>query len=250
MMLGGVRLALALDGGWTASPSLAPGLQQLVALYLPYCLVPAERCFAVAHLAQSLDGRIATTGGESRWISGDADLLHAHRMRALADAVLVGAETVRHDDPLLTVRRCAGANPVRVVLDPKLSLGRGCTLLENAASTTLVIAAEGADGAAPDGVEVLRLPAEGGAIAPQAIRGALAGRGLRFLYIEGGGRTVSRFLAAGALDRLQLALSPVIMGSGRPGIALPEIASLSAGLRPRTRRFELGEDILVECLFD
>jgi diaminohydroxyphosphoribosylaminopyrimidine deaminase/5-amino-6-(5-phosphoribosylamino)uracil reductase len=249
LALAGTRIALAADGGWSEAAPLPEPVRQLLALYLPYCLVPGDRRFAVAHLAQSLDGRIATIEGASRWISGDADLVHAHRMRALADAVVVGAETVRRDDPLLTVRRCSGANPVRVVLDPKLSLCDGCTLFADGASASLVIAAADAPRRDPDGVAVLRLPAEDGEIAPATIRDALAERGLRFLFIEGGGRTVSRFLAAGQLDRLQLAVAPVIIGSGRPGIVLPAIASIEAGLRPATRRFELGADTLFECIF-
>src|SRR5438034_1608604 len=83
--------------------------------------------------------RIATENGESRWITGEADLLHCHRMRALADAVLVGARTVRADDPQLTVRRCAGDNPFRVVIDPELSLtGRHAIFRDRAAPTLIV----------------------------------------------------------------------------------------------------------------
>jgi diaminohydroxyphosphoribosylaminopyrimidine deaminase/5-amino-6-(5-phosphoribosylamino)uracil reductase len=230
--------------------NLTEPARRLFELYAPYVAVPAGRPYAVAHLAQSLDGRIATVGGASRWISGDADLLHAHRMRALADAVVVGAETVRRDDPQLTVRRCAGPNPVRVVLDPRLSLCAERQVLREAPDSCLLVAAAETAAADPPGVEVLRLPSRDGELDPHAIRAALARRGLAFLYIEGGGRTVSRFLAARALDRLQLVISPVILGSGRPSLALPEIASVDAGLRPRTRRFELGEDVLFECILD
>jgi diaminohydroxyphosphoribosylaminopyrimidine deaminase / 5-amino-6-(5-phosphoribosylamino)uracil reductase len=237
------------NGLWSASGALDAAGTALVDLYAPYAAVPPGRPFAVAHLAQSLDGRIATLGGASRWISGEADLDHAHRMRALADAVLVGAETVRRDDPQLTVRRCAGPNPRRVVLDPKLSLVGDCRVMSGGAADCLIVAAAEAEASDPPNVEVLRLPSRGGELDPDEIRAALAARGLAFLFIEGGGRTVSRFLAAGALDRLQLVVAPVILGSGRPCLALPEIVSVDAGLRPRTRRFELGEDVLFECIF-
>jgi riboflavin biosynthesis pyrimidine reductase len=73
---------------------------------------------------------------------------------------------------------------------------------------------------------------------------------MTWLFIEGGGITVSRFLAAGALDRLQLTIAPVILGSGRPGLLLPEITDLQNSLRPPTRRFILGDDIMVECDFN
>jgi riboflavin biosynthesis pyrimidine reductase len=78
----------------------------------------------------------------------------------------------------------------------------------------------------------------------------LAARGLRRIFVEGGGITVSRFLAAGCLHRLQITIAPLIIGSGRPSISLPEIGRLSEGLRPTVRRFDLGRDVLYECRFD
>jgi diaminohydroxyphosphoribosylaminopyrimidine deaminase/5-amino-6-(5-phosphoribosylamino)uracil reductase len=228
------------------------GLAALLPLYLPLVQWPRDRCGAVAHLGQSLDGRIATAAGASRWVTGEADLLHTHRMRALADAVVVGAGTVRHDDPQLTVRRCLGAQPVRVVIDSERRLGADYRIFQDGAAPTLVLAA--ADRVRPGErlgrAEILPLPrgADGG-LAPGEIRRVLAARGLALLFIEGGGITISRFLMAGALDRLQLTVAPVILGSGRPSLSLPEIAEPCQGLRPRLRRFSLGEDMLYECIF-
>ena len=88
-----------------------------------------------------------------------------------------------------------------------------------------------------------------GALDCNAVVALLGRRGLGWIFVEGGGITVSRFLAQGALDRLQLTISPLIIGSGRPGIQLPEIQDLAQGLRPRLRRFALGEDMLFECDF-
>jgi diaminohydroxyphosphoribosylaminopyrimidine deaminase/5-amino-6-(5-phosphoribosylamino)uracil reductase len=99
--LHGGSLSVSVCGGWRASTSLPDDVAVQLDLYLPYC-VSHPGGLAIAHIGQSLDGRIATKNGESRWITGEADLLHSHRMRALADAVLVGARTVRADDPQLT----------------------------------------------------------------------------------------------------------------------------------------------------
>ena len=84
----------------------------------PIARAPLDRPFVVAQLGQSLDGRIATVTGESRYINGSAALDHLHRLRAEVDAVVVGAGTIVADDPLLTVRRVAGKSPARVVIDP------------------------------------------------------------------------------------------------------------------------------------
>ncbi len=117
-----------------------PAVAALLELYLPFAQVPPRRRFAVAHLGQSLDGRIAAASGASRWVTGEADLIHTHRMRALADAIIVGAGTMRHDDPLLTVRRCGGAHPVRVVIDAERRLGAGHRVFRDAAAPTLLLA--------------------------------------------------------------------------------------------------------------
>lgn len=228
------------------------GAAALFALYRPLLDMPSDRPLAVAHLAQSLDGRIATDGGASRWLSGEEDLVHAHRMRALADAVVVGARTVLHDDPQLTVRHCPGDQPVRVVIDPERRLSPCHRIFRDAAAPTLVIAA--ADRARPGErhgeAEIVPLPRTDGGFDPRAIRDALSRRGLNRIFIEGGGITVSRFLAARALDRLQLTIAPVLMGAGRPSLMLPEIAAPALGLRPRIRRVVLGEDVMYECIFD
>lgn len=229
-----------------------PGGGALIDLYGPLCTVPVGASFAVAHLAQSLDGRIATAGGASRWLSGDEDLLHTHRMRALADAVVVGAGTVREDDPALTVRHCAGKHPVRVVIDADRRLSTDYRVFHDTTAPTLLLAAEDCVGRGEfiGAAEIVPLPRQGDILAPTAIRSALAARGLHWLFVEGGGITISHFIAAGCLDRLQLTVTPVLLGSGRPSVILPEIADPSHGLRPRIRRAVLGDDVLFECIFD
>lgn len=228
-----------------------PAAAALLDLYLPFAQVPPGRRFAVAHLGQSLDGRIATAAGASRWVTGEADLIHTHRMRALADAIIVGAGTIRHDNPLLTVRRCQGPHPVRVVIDSERRLGAGHHVFQDPSAPTLLLAA--ADRVRPGErlgeAELVGLPRGADGLAPADIAALLAERGLSFLFIEGGGITISRFLAAGALDRLQITVAPILLGSGKPSLTLAEIAAPEQGLRPRLRRFSLGEDTLYECIF-
>jgi diaminohydroxyphosphoribosylaminopyrimidine deaminase/5-amino-6-(5-phosphoribosylamino)uracil reductase len=246
--LGGTVLEIDAAGGWSARHRPSERVRDLLDLYLPLA-AGAGRPFIVGHLGQSLDGRIAAANGASRWVTGPEDLVHNHRMRALADAVMVGAETVRRDDPQLTVRRCTGANPVRVVVDPGLSLGQDYGIFADGAAPTLVFAAD--DGARParhGQAETIFVPRRGTDLCCGAITDALSARGLDWVFVEGGGVTISKLLAQGVLDRLQITISPLIIGSGRPGIVLPEIVDLAHGLRPKTRRFELGEDLLIECL--
>jgi diaminohydroxyphosphoribosylaminopyrimidine deaminase / 5-amino-6-(5-phosphoribosylamino)uracil reductase len=249
--LDGGSLSVSADGGWRASSPLPDDVAVQLDLYLPYCLSHPGG-LVVAHIGQSLDGRIATENGDSRWITGEADLLHCHRMRALADAVLVGAQTVRADDPQLTVRRCAGDNPYRVVIDPELSLtGRHGVFRDRAAPTLVIAAREHGDrqGEA-HGCEILGVPRVGGTLDVSAIRTALDDRGLSIVFVEGGGITISHFLEAGCIHRLQITVAPVIIGSGRPGVAFPGESALERALRPRVRRFDLGSDTLFDCDFN
>jgi riboflavin-specific deaminase-like protein len=249
--LGDGPISVDARGGWCVPTEVPPEIAAQLDLYLPYCL-PRPGGLCVAHIGQSLDGRIATENGESRWVTGEADLLHCHRMRALADAVLVGAHTVLADNPQLTVRRCAGRNPTRIIIDPELNLSDRHLVFRDGAAPTVVVAAEehAARRIEVGGREVLGVPRVGRLIDVAALRTALGRRGLSVVFIEGGGITISRFLEAGCLDRLQIAVAPIIIGSGRPGIALAGDRPLDRAFRPRIRRFTLGVDTLFDCDFD
>ncbi|MGD9784122.1 MAG: RibD family protein [Hyphomicrobiaceae bacterium] len=197
------------------------------------------RPFVVAQLGQSLDGRIALPSGESRWINNEAALTHVHRLRAVVDAVVVGAGTVAADDPQLNVRRVDGRNPARVVIDPTCRISPAARMLEDDGVARIVICQAKIAGERParlpSGVEVLTIDAEGAAsIDPGRIIAALHARGLRRLLIEGGATTVSAFVAAGLVDRLHMLVAPVLLGSGKSGLSFGPLASLSEAPRPVT----------------
>jgi diaminohydroxyphosphoribosylaminopyrimidine deaminase/5-amino-6-(5-phosphoribosylamino)uracil reductase len=218
-------------------------------LYRPLLASPdaADGCLVLGRIAQSLDGRIATVAGASRWISGPEDIRHTHRLRALSDAILVGAGTVRADDPLLTTRAVAGPSPVRVVLDPDRRLGADRRVFAGGPPTLLLCAADALAAAPPPGrAELVGLPRGPDGIAIPAVLAALAARGLRRIFVEGGGLTVSRFLAAGALDRLHVTIAPLLLGSGIPAFTLPEARQPEDGLRLSWTVHRLGADLLLD----
>jgi riboflavin-specific deaminase-like protein len=216
--------------------------------YLPLCLAGPRLAFA--QLGQSLDGFIATRTGDADYVTGEEDRCHLHRLRALADAVVVGAGTAVADDPQLTVRACAGTNPVRVVLDPRGRVPlRRRVFTDGSAPTLWVVGAAGERGlsAVPegDGVDVLVLP-DDEAFAPRPLLRALARRGLGRVLIEGGGITVSRFLDERALHRLYITVAPVLLGDGVPGLRFAGPQVMRDALRPPIRRAALGEDTLFD----
>ena len=201
----------------------------------------------VGQLGQSLDGRVATESGHSKYVNGPAGLVHLHRLRALMDAIIVGVGTAIADDPQLTVRRVAGPQPVRVVIDPKGRLGAGARMFADNGVRRLLITAEGTRCAPPPGVEIIALPAVEGHIAPSAILAALAGRGMRRMLIEGGANTISRFLAAGCLDRLHVLVAPIILGAGGPGLLLPPLERADEAPRMPVRVHKIEDDVLFDC---
>jgi diaminohydroxyphosphoribosylaminopyrimidine deaminase/5-amino-6-(5-phosphoribosylamino)uracil reductase len=158
----------------------------------------------VGQTGQSLDGRLATETGHSKYINGPEGLTHLHRLRSLVDVVVVGVGTAIADDPLLTVRQVCGPQPARVVIDPGGRLGADARMFADDGVPRLLITAQGTHVSPPPGVEVVVLPAVDGRISPAAIVGALADRGMRRMLIEGGANTISRFLVAGYLDRLHI----------------------------------------------
>lgn len=251
------------DHGWWIDESISAQACALFELYKPLLDARARQRgprghgpWVVAQLGQSLDGFVATLTGDSYYVNGPHCLLHLHRLRALCDAVLVGAGTVAIDNPQLTTRRVPGPQPVRVVLDPTARLdGLSRVFRDGQAPTLWVCDSQHAEQArsrlrqAPARAEVVAVAGllvndSTGAYHPQKVVAALAQRGLRLLFVEGGGITVSRFFTAGALDRLHLVVAPVLIGNGRRGLQAPAHAVMADCPRPRARTVALGEDML------
>jgi riboflavin-specific deaminase-like protein len=233
----------------------------LLDLYLPMC---GGAPVVIAHLGQSIDGYVATRGGDSTFVNGPENILHLHRMRALADAVIVGAGTIAADNPRLTTRLVPGKNPARVILDPRLRLSPDYGVHTDGEAETLIVSSadaakdpscrsgfsrESRSGFSRDNgrVEIIPVPTVGDDLDLPALVKTLHARGLTRLFVEGGGTTVSRFLEAGLLDRVQIAVAPLIMGGGRPGLQLPASESITECLRPAHRIYAMGGDVLFDC---
>ncbi len=201
-------------------------------------------------LATSLDGRIATATGESRWITGDHSREQVHRLRAEHDAVVVGVETALADDPELTVRLpdFNGPQPARVVLDSRQRLADGCKLITTARDIpTYLISTTPPQARLVDaGVRVLQVHAVGDE-RPELhdVVRALAAEGLTRLFVEGGGQVAASFLRCGLVDRLEwFRAAMIIGGEGRPGIGALAIQALSDA--PKLKRVDLqllGPDV-------
>jgi diaminohydroxyphosphoribosylaminopyrimidine deaminase/5-amino-6-(5-phosphoribosylamino)uracil reductase len=201
-------------------------------------------------LATSLDGRIATASGESRWITGDTAREAVHRLRGDHEAVIIGVETALADDPELTVRVRGynGPQPARVVLDSRQRLSPDCKLVATAREIpTYIISTTEPDPVLVEaGVRVLQVRAVG-EDRPElkTVVETLAAEGLHRLFVEGGGQVAGSFLRCGLVNRLEWFRAPIVIGGeGRPGIGALAIAALADA--PHFRRTEvmaLGDDL-------
>lgn len=224
---------------------------ELASLYTDLIAAIGRGPLALAQLGQSLDGRIATESGQSRYISGYESLHHLHRLRALADAVVVGAGTVALDNPRLTTRRVEGPNPTRVILDPRARLGAEACVFDASAPSLVIVGRTGAvippHPAAARGTAVVALPIVAGRLSPAAILACLRQRGLATVLIEGGAHTISAFLAEGCIDRMLVAVAPMLIGSGTAAIRLPPIDRVDEAVRFTMRSYRLGSDVVFDC---
>lgn len=241
---------LAFDAGWHSLLPPSDPRQAGLDLYLPLLGPRASAPFVLAQLGQSLDGFIATASGHSHFVTGPASITHLHCLRALSDCVIVGAGTVAADNPRLTTRLVSGPNPVRVVLDPRLRLPITHEIFSDGVAPTLRVRARGTSlppERIAENIEDLEIDAPSGQLDLHALLIELGSRGMRNILVEGGGVTVSAFLAAQLIDRMHIVIAPFVIGEGRPGLRVPSALQLQDCLRPPPRVYALGDDVLFDC---
>jgi diaminohydroxyphosphoribosylaminopyrimidine deaminase/5-amino-6-(5-phosphoribosylamino)uracil reductase len=219
--------------------------------------VRTRRPFVIAKCAATLDGRIATRSGDSKWVTGEKSRQFVHRLRHAVDGILVGINTVRTDNPSLTTRLPdgLGKDPVRIILDTHLSISPEAKLLrqESAADTILVVGKpvmqDKQTALEKDGIRVIQSKLKNGLIDMDALMDRLGAMGLTSLLIEGGSRVLTSAFSAGIVDKVFFFYAPKILG-GDDGIPIcsgpsPELMSQSIAVNNiNVRRF--GDDVMIE----
>lgn len=219
---------------------LNKGYNKYITTGLPYVTI---KC------AQSLDGRIATKTGSSRWISSDESLKFAHKLRAHHDAILVGADTVNNDDPQLTVRLVKGKNPVRVILTSSGRIKNNLQIFSDSISTIIATGSKGLDNFKrknTNNVELIKLPEKSGSLNLKVLLQKLADRGITSLLVEGGSKTITGFIKQKLADRIIVVTAPILIGDGINGIGDLGIKTINNSLKLKNIKYrKIGIDNIV-----
>jgi GTP cyclohydrolase II len=211
---------------------------------------PSWRPYVVLKYAQTLDGRVASRTGDSKWISGEEERRISHALRATSDAVLIGVGTVLTDDPQLTVRLVPGASPLRVILDSTLRVPSDARILGDDACTMVISTRHARAGSRlvlrDRGVAVHSVSAHPAGVDAAAALRLLRGLGVRSVLVEGGPRVLTSFLKARLADRVIVGIAPTILGAGTDSVGDLDIASVTDGLRiTNPSVYRAGDDLLL-----
>ena len=213
--------------------------------------------FITIKIAQSIDGRIATSTGHSKWISSDESRIMAHRLRAEHDAVMVGAGTIRADDPMLTLHETKGREPHRIVLDDSLSIPLDSKILndDNVTRTIIVTTAlaspEKVKRAEERGAKVLVVEAdEKGMITGETLWRALGEQEISSILVEGGKQVFTSVLKSGYADRIVVFIAPRILGDGLAAVGDLGIANVNAAIELENINFQkISNDYMIDARF-
>ncbi|MGO8989320.1 MAG: bifunctional diaminohydroxyphosphoribosylaminopyrimidine deaminase/5-amino-6-(5-phosphoribosylamino)uracil reductase RibD [bacterium] len=216
--------------------------------------ITAKEPFVILKVAATLDGKIATREGNSKWISGETSRRFVHKLRDQVDGVLVGIGTILGDDPLLTARIKGGRDPYRIVLDSQLKVPEEAKVFGDSPTKVIIVATESApkdkiERLGKRGVRILTLESKGGRIDLKSCLSKLGEIGMVSLMVEGGNRVNGSFLDEGLIDKLLLFLSPKLIGDPHaPGIfggrGVSKLQEAIPLKEIKARR--IGEDILLE----
>jgi diaminohydroxyphosphoribosylaminopyrimidine deaminase/5-amino-6-(5-phosphoribosylamino)uracil reductase len=210
--------------------------------------------FITLKFAQTLDGRIATATGHSKWISCDKSLTYAHKLRAQHDAILVGINTIITDNPELTVRHVRGRNPLRVVVDSKLKISPKAKVLQTTGKVKTLIATT----KKPDDPAFKKISATGAIVLPcrankkgrvdlKDLFKKLAVRNISSVLVEGGARVITSVLENNLAQRIVVVIAPKIMGTGTQAVGDLNINRIDAAKKLAVQNiFKSGDDIIID----
>lgn len=210
--------------------SLSVETIDMLKLYLPLSVMHfynRTKPFVIVHVAASLDGKIATQSGDSKWIGNPENLIHSHKLRALVDGVLIGACTVKNDEPTLNVRHVKGENPTRLIISNHSKDFSGLKKVDN--TKTILIREEcyKKENQHDCFDEIIYYTGNNKKEKIEHLMLELHNKGVKTILIEGGSETISNILCTSNVNIFQVHYAPIILGSGKSIVELPLIERIS-----------------------
>ena len=199
----------------------------------------------IGQLGQSIDGRIALTNGNSHYINNTKSIIYLHCLRSLSDAIIVGSNTIKKDDPLLTTRKIKGENPIRIIIDTSLSLTNRYKIFKD--GNRNIIFTNSKKNKNLNNSTIIRLKKKN---FTKNLINELKKLNFKITLVEGGSRTISEFVNYKYIDLLQFLIAPIIIGSGINSLNLLQIKNLNKAIRPKYTYSELDKELLVNLFLN
>ena len=217
-------------------------IKEIGQILLPILML--KKKFYIGQIGQSLDGKIALLNGNSHYINDKNSISYLHSLRSICDAVVVGVNTIRKDDPLLTTRAIKGPNPQRIIIDPSLKLTNKYQVFKDGMPN--IIFTHSKLNKKFNNTQIYKLPERN---FTNLIYQNINRLGYKLVLVEGGSKTISKFLENGLLNIMQFIIAPTIIGSGINSINIEPITNLKNVIRTKNNIFKFGKEIIVSLEF-
>ena len=217
-------------------------INEIAQILLPILMV--KKKFYIGQIGQSLDGKIALLNGNSHYINDKNSISYLHSLRSICDAVVVGVNTIKKDNPLLTTRAIKGSNPQRIIIDPSLKLTNKYQIFKDGLSNIIFTHSNIKKNL--NNTKILKLPERN---FTNLIYQHINNLGFKFVLVEGGSKTISKFLENKLLDIMQFIIAPTIIGSGINSINIKPITNLKNVIRTKNKIYKFGEEMIVSLEF-
>ena len=217
--------------------------QSILNILLP--ILRKNKKLVIAQIGQSIDGRIALNNGNSHYINNPKSIIYLHCLRSISDAIIVGSNTIKKDDPLLTTRKIKGTNPKRIIIDGSLSLNNKYKIFNDGNEN--IIFTKSNKNIKLNNSTIIRLKEKN---FTKNLITQLKKLKYKYILVEGGSKTISELINNKYIDILQFMIAPILIGSGINSLNLKEISNLNKAIRPKSNFNELENEIIVNLFLN
>ena len=217
--------------------------QSILNILLP--ILRKNKKLVIAQIGQSIDGRIALNNGNSHYINNPKSIIYLHCLRSISDAIIVGSNTIKKDDPLLTTRKIKGTNPKRIIIDGSLSLNNKYKIFNDGNEN--IIFTKSNKNIRLNNSTIIRLKEKN---FTKNLITQIKKLKYKNILVEGGSKTISELINNNYIDILQFMIAPILIGSGINSLNLKEISNLNKAIRPKHNFNELENEIIVNLFLN